>query len=71
MTPELVGVIITAVLSGAELLTSLTGILLSGNLEIDCCCIKVRHQDIESELVEEIKESRRMSSPIVNDERDK
>lgn len=63
MSPELVGVIITGVLSGAELMTSLTGILLSGNLEFNCCCMSIKHLDTESELVQELKEVRRMSLP--------
>lgn len=62
MSPEMVGILIGAVISGAELLVSLTGIILSGNLEINCCGLSIRHRDIESELVDELKETRRASS---------
>lgn len=59
----MVGIIIGSILSGVDVLTSLTGILLSGNLQFKCCCIEVSHKDTESELVQELKEVRRMSSP--------
>lgn len=60
---EMTGIIINSVLLSVDLLTSFTSIIMSGNLEFECCCLKMKHKDIESELIQEIKEVRRMSGP--------
>ena len=67
MTPELMGIITTAIISGCDLGVNVITLLMSGDLNMTCCCFSIQHKDVEVELVKEISEARRSS--VVNSPR--
>lgn len=66
-----IGILVTGIISGLDLLVNGFALCMSGSCSIKCCGSEVTHQDTEAELVDL---TRRMSVPknrTTNDEDDK
>lgn len=59
----MIGIIIGSSISLLDLVINSFSLCMSGKCQVECCGNSFKHSDTEQELIEEIKEVRRMSGP--------